>query len=84
MNRALKIVLLVLIAAIMLPDLARADYWTRVDRPFSNAQLKRAIAYCRLVPQVNPDTTAFVDMVMGQEIDKCMHSLGWIGLARWR
>jgi hypothetical protein len=84
MSRALKIALLVLIAATMLPNLAKADYWTRVDRPWSNAQLKRAIAYCRLVPQVNPDTDLFVDMVMGREGDKCMHSLGWIGLARWR
>jgi len=64
------------------PTPASADFWARVDRPWSAWEVDRAIAFCRIQARVNSDARLFVDLVMGRQIDKCMHALGWIGVAR--
>jgi hypothetical protein len=61
---------------------AAADSWARVDGPWSQQELEKSIAYCRLVPRVRNEIPVFIDLVHGQEINKCMRALGWIGLAR--
>jgi hypothetical protein len=73
---------LALFALVALPSAASADFWARVDRPWSPWEVERAIAFCRIQPRVNNDARLLVDVVMGQQIDKCMHALGWIGVAR--
>jgi hypothetical protein len=73
---------LVLIATLALPGAASADYWARPDRSWSAWEVDRAIVYCRLQPRVNNDVGLFVDLIMGQQINRCMYALGWIGVAR--
>jgi hypothetical protein len=41
-----------------------------------------AVAFCRIQPRLSGNVRLFVDVVMGQQIDKCMHALGWIGVAQ--
>jgi hypothetical protein len=82
MNRILRIAVLVLITAVILPRGAAADFWARTDRPWTSFELNQAIAFCRIQARVDPNIGFFVDMVMGRQIDKCMHALGWIGVAR--
>jgi hypothetical protein len=68
---------------VALPSVASADFWARVDgRPWSAWEVDHAIAYCRIQARVSTDVRLFVDVLMGQQIDKCMQSLGWIGVAR--
>ena len=62
--------------------LARADFWTRPDRPWSYWELKQAIHYCRVYPRVSGNIPGFVDLLVGRQMDKCMYALGWIGVAR--
>jgi hypothetical protein len=69
-------------AVVAAPGSASADFWARLDRPWSPWEVERAIAFCRIQPRVNNNERLFVDLVMGQQIDKCMHALGWIGVAR--
>jgi hypothetical protein len=71
-----------LLTVVTLPSTASADFWARVDRPWFSWEVDRAIAFCRIQPRVNNDAKLLVDVVMGQQIDKCMHALGWIGVAR--
>ena len=67
---------------VALPSVASADSWARVDRPWAGWEVDRAIAYCRIQARVSSDVGLFVDVLMGQQIDKCMQALGWIGVAR--
>jgi hypothetical protein len=73
---------LALFAFVASTTAASADFWARVDRPWSDSEVNRAIAFCRIQPRVNSDVRLFVDLVMGRQIDKCMRALGWIGVAR--
>jgi hypothetical protein len=73
---------LAVVAALASPLPASADFWTRVDRPWSNEELDRAIAFCHIQPRMTADTRQFVGVVMGEQIDRCMRALGWIGVAR--
>jgi hypothetical protein len=82
MSRILQTLMLVLVIAVSLPTPASADFWTRSDRPWLNEELDRAIAFCRMQSRIDPNIGLFVDMVMGQQIDRCMHALGWTGVAR--
>lgn len=82
MNRILGISALALIAALTLPCAAKGDFWARVDRPWTSAEVSKAIAFCRLQPRVDPNIRLFVDQLMGRHIDHCMYRLGWIGVAR--
>jgi len=82
MSRTLQCSLIVLIAGMMLPRPAAADHWARLDRPWTNAEVSKAIAFCRMQPRTDPNIGLFVDMVMGRQIDSCMYGLGWIGVAR--
>ena len=61
---------------------ASADEWVRFDRPATHYEVSRAIAYCRMLPRIHPDIGLFIDLVHGQEIEKCMYSLGYVGMAR--
>ena len=61
---------------------AHADYWTRADRPWTYKELRQDIARCRILTRRHSDIGLFVDVLMGQEIDKCMYAKGWIGVAR--
>ena len=80
--RRLLILLLALSAGLVLPWPAAADHWARLDRPWTNAEVDQAMAFCRLQPRVDPSVRLFVDMVMGRSIDRCMYRLGWVGVAR--
>jgi hypothetical protein len=71
-----------LVATVAMVDQASADYWARVDHPSTYRELSQAIAYCRMLPRVNPDIGLFIDLVHGREIQKCMYSMGWIGVAK--
>jgi len=82
MERALKLVASVAFLLLVSQDIARADFWARTDRPWSYWELKNAIHYCRVRPRITDNTLVFIDVVMGREIDKCMYSLGWVGVAR--
>ncbi len=80
MKRALSGLLL--LAVVTLPGNASADFWARVDRPWFPWEVDHAVAFCRIQPRLSSNIRLFVDVVMGQQIDKCMHALGWIGVAR--
>jgi hypothetical protein len=82
MKWMLRIAALALIAAITVPRDAAADYWARLDRPWTSAEVSRAINFCRQQPGLRPDIRLFVDQLMGQQIQNCMYALGWIGVAR--
>ena len=82
MNRTLCVAALTLTAAIMLPYPAIADDWVRLDRPWTNWELTRAITFCRQQPRLTPNTAQFVDQLMGKQIQTCMYALGWIGVSR--
>jgi hypothetical protein len=82
MNYGARILALALLATISQADPASADFWARVDHPWSNEELDQAIGFCRMQPRVSPDVKLFIDMIMGKEIDRCMHALGWIRVAR--
>jgi hypothetical protein len=71
-----------LFSVVLLPSTASADFWARVDRPWFPWEVDRAIAFCRIQPSVNNNAKLLIDVVMGQQIDKCMNALGWIGVAR--
>jgi hypothetical protein len=82
----LRISALALLAAVVFSDRASADYWVRLDRPWRNWELDQAIVFCRTQPRLNiqpatPDIIMFVDMLMGRQINRCMHALGWIAVA---
>ena len=81
MDRFLLTSALVLAAVTFAGD-ARADFWVRFDRPWTPREVSQAIAFCRTLPRINPDVTLFTDLVYGKEIQKCMYSLGWVGVAR--
>ena len=82
MKTLFKIFLVGAAAFLFARNEAAADFWARVDHPSSRADLDVAIAYCRILPRVNNDVRQFVDLVHGQEINKCMQALGWVGVAR--
>jgi hypothetical protein len=82
MNRILRVAAVTLIAAVILPRVAAADYWARLDRPWTSAEVSKAVAFCRLQPALGPDVRLFVDQLMGQQIQNCMYALGWIAVAR--
>ena len=82
MHRVLQILTLALIVFVALPGRASADFWARVDRPWSPEELDRAIYFCRLQPQVGANLRLFIDVLLERQIDKCMKALGWIGVAR--
>ncbi len=82
MKTLLKLFLVGAGAFLLVQDEATADVWARVDRQWSRAELDQAIAYCRIQPRVNNDIRLLVDLVHGQEINKCMQALGWLGVAR--
>jgi hypothetical protein len=81
MKRPLRTALFLLIATVNLPTRASADFWTRTDRSWTNEELNKAIAFCRIQPRLNSDTGLLVDTIMGRQINKCMHALGWVGFA---
>ena len=62
---------------------ASADEWVRFDRPWKAYEVSRAIAYCRMLPRVHQDIGLFIDLIQGKEIEKCMYSMGWVGMARY-
>jgi hypothetical protein len=78
MKRAASMLLLLTLTTTQ----ASADEWVRFDRPFTYQDVSRAIAYCRMLPRIHPDVGLFIDLVQGQEIQKCMYSMGWVGMAR--
>jgi len=82
MKPTLRASALLLVAMLISPDRAAADFWTRVDRPWSHEELERAMAFRRIQPRVDARANVFVDMVEGVQIDKCMRALGWVGVAR--
>jgi len=82
MNYRVQISVLGVLATTALPGVGWADYWARLDRPWTNWEVTQAIEYCRVQPKVDARVRVFVDTVMGQQIDKCMHALGWVGVAR--
>jgi len=82
MNWTFHVAALTLTAAMMLPSPATADDWVRLDRPWTNWELTRAITFCRQQPRLNPGTRQFVDQLMGKQIQTCMYTLGWIGVSR--
>jgi hypothetical protein len=81
MDRILRVSALVLITAVAFPGAAAADYWARLDRPWTNAERSKAIAFCRLQLRVDPTISSFVDRLMGKQIQNCMYALGWVGIA---
>jgi hypothetical protein len=82
MKRSILIAALTLIAATVLSRSAAADFWVRLDRPWTNWELNKAISFCRQQPRLTPDTRQFVDQLMGKQIQTCMYALGWVGVAR--
>ena len=82
MDRTLRIAAIALIAAVIFPRDAAADYWARLDRPWTSVEVSKAIAFCRLHPRLDADIGMFDDLLMGKQIQKCMYALGWIGVAR--
>ena len=82
MERLLKLAASIVIALILSQEIARADFWVRTDRPWSYWELKHAIHYCRIRPRVTDDYWNFIDVLKGQQIDRCMYMLGWIGAVR--
>jgi hypothetical protein len=82
-ERWMKASAAVLITAVVFASApASADEWVRFDRPWTYQEVSRAIAYCRMLPRVYPDIGIFMDLVQGREIQKCMYSMGWVGMAR--
>jgi hypothetical protein len=82
MHYALRTIVVASLVTVSLSDRALADFWARVDHPWRNEDLDKAIAFCRMQPRVTPDVTLFMDMIMGRQIDRCMDALGWIRVAR--
>jgi hypothetical protein len=82
MNYVLRIAFFTSIAVVMFSNSAAADFWARVDRPWRNEELDKAIAFCRMQPSLSPSTDMFYDTLMGRQIQTCMHALGWISVAR--
>jgi hypothetical protein len=82
MYRTFFVAALTLIAAMMLPRPAAADFWARLDHPWTNWELDQAIRFCRQQPRLGTNTRMFVDQLMGRQIQTCMYSLGWIGVSR--
>ncbi len=82
MKRMLRIAALALIAGIAVPGGAAADYWARLDRPWTSAEVTRAVNFCRHQPALGPNIRLFTDQLFGQQIQNCMYALGWIGVAR--
>jgi hypothetical protein len=82
MKRSIPIAALFITAVTMLPRPASADFWARLDRPWTTWELNQAISFCRQQPALNPNTRQFVDQLMGKQIQTCMYALGWIGVAR--
>ena len=83
MNYASRVLAFAILVTVSLSGYASADFWARIDgAPWRSEELEQAIAFCRIQPRVTPDVRVFVDVLMGQQIDKCMHALGWIGVAR--
>ena len=70
-----------LLATAGMPHRAAADFWTRHDHPWRYAELRQAIAFCRIQPRVNPSIPLFLDLVDGKQIDRCMRALGWVPVA---
>jgi hypothetical protein len=35
-----------------------------------------------MLPRMRPDIGPFINLVHGMEIEKCMYSMGWVGMAR--
>lgn len=60
---------------------ASADEWVRFDRPWTQREVSQAIAYCRMLPRVHPDIDLFIELVQGNEIERCMYAMGWVGMA---
>jgi hypothetical protein len=81
MKTVLKIVLIGAAMVLFTKKEAAADHWGRVDRPWSRVEVDHAIAYCRILPRVNNSTRFFISLVQGQEINRCMQMLGWVGVA---
>jgi hypothetical protein len=82
MNYTLRVSAIVLLGTVVLSEHASADFWVRVDHPWRNRDLDKAIAFCRMQPRVDSDFNLFVDLLYGQQIERCMHALGWVGVAR--
>jgi len=82
MGRFCKVVAATVLLLVFTQEIARADFWVRVDRPWSYWELKKAIHYCRVYPRVSGYIPGFVDLLVGREMDRCMYALGWIGVAR--
>lgn len=81
MKRTLRVAALALVAAVTAPRGAAADYWARLDRPWTSAEVTRAVNFCREQPALGPNIRLFVDQLMGQQIQTCMRALGWIAVA---
>lgn len=81
MKRSLQIAMFALAAVTMAPHNAAADYWARLDRPWTAAELDRAVNFCRMQPGLGPNIKLFVDQLMGQQIQTCMRALGWVAVA---
>ena len=82
MKRNLPLAALILIAATLLPHPAAADFWARLDHPWTSWELDQAIRFCRQQPRLGTNTRMFVDQLMGKQIQTCMYALGWIGVSR--
>ena len=82
MRRLCTFVAALVLIFICVQEIARADFWTRSDRPWSYWELRQAIHYCRVYPRVSGNIPGFVDLLVGREMDKCMYALGWVGVAR--
>jgi hypothetical protein len=82
-NNMLKLTVAIsLIAIVAKTQPASADEWVRLDRPWTYREVNQAIAYCRMLPRVHPDIGLFIDLVQGKEIERCMYTMGWVGMAR--
>jgi len=82
MANPFKIAVLLLVATLAAPVPASADFWARADRPWLAYEVDQSIFFCRTQPRVSANTRQFVGMLMGRQINKCMHALGWVGVAR--
>ena len=82
MGRLFKFAAATVLIFMLTHEMARADFWARTDRPWTYWEVKQAVHYCRVYPRVSGNISTFVDLVVGREIDKCMYTLGWIGVAR--
>jgi hypothetical protein len=82
MYRVLQISIFAFIAITSLPGRASADFWARVDRTWLQEEIDQAVFFCRTQRRVGADVRLFLDVLRERQIDKCMHALGWVGVAR--